>query len=355
MKRLLALLGAVLLVALAVFVRDRLDDDGTTSTGGGSSDDAAVLVCVTELEVPCRELGMAHDDITVRIEDAAVTETALVTGSVDTAEPTFDAWLTLAPFPEMVAEQRSRALQTPALDEVSSSLARSPLVIVVWNERRDALAGFCSGALTWRCIGEAGGRPWGELGGQSAWGFVKPSHPLPDRTAAGLLVLSQASGSYLERTDFSRNDFDANPSFRRWFEQLERSIPSFPASPRTPLDEMLSIGPAVFDLTGSPEAAAGPSVSGSRDKDRLTILYPSPATVADVVVAPVANADQGGRVTELLESSEMAELLARSGWRVDGEPLADGLDGSYVLPSDSGRPRPGVLEALRSLWVETIR
>jgi hypothetical protein len=183
---------------------------------------------------------------------------------------------------------------------------------------------------------------------------MKPSHPVPDVTASGLLALSQATASYFGRTDYASNDF-VDPGFRRWFEQLERSIPSFPAPPRTPLDEMLSKGPSVYDLAGSIEAEAAPSVALSRDKDRLSILYPSPATVADVVVVPITNANRGGRVTSLLQSDDVAELLAQSGWRVDGQPLADSLDPDFELPAGSGLPRAGVLEALRALWIETIR
>jgi hypothetical protein len=352
-KRVAALAAAIAMIALAVFVRGRLDDDdsggGTTPTG------SATLVCVTELDAVCRELDRRHDDLTVRVEDAATTEKALVSSTFDPSNPPFDAWLTLEPFPDMVAEQRSRALLPAALDDPSGPLARSPFVIAVWNDRRAALEASCRGGITWHCIGDEAGRPWTDVNGSAAWGSVKPSHPSPESTASGLLVLAQASGSYFGRSDFARNDFDGDPGFGAWFERLERAIPSFPVPPRTPLDDMLSTGPSVFDLTGTTEAAAGPSIASSRDKERISILYPSPATVADVVVAPVADASLGGRVSRLLQSSEVAELLAQYGWRVDGRPVAEGVDAGYALPDDPGVPRAGVLEALRALWVETVR
>jgi hypothetical protein len=354
-KRFGALVVAALLIVAAVYVRGRLDDDSAGSDQNDSASTVSTLVCVTELDAVCRELDRSRDDLTVRIEDAAATESTLVSPTFDVNDPPFDAWLTLAPFPDMVSEQRSRALLPQALDDTTDTLGRSPVVVAVWNDRRDVLASTCAGGITWRCIGDNGGRAWPDLGGSAAWGGVKPSHSLPDATASGLFALSQATASYFGRTDFARNDFAGDPAFRRWFEQLERSIPSFPAPPRTPLDEMLSKGPAVFDLAGSLEAAAGPAIARSRDKDRLSILYPSPATVADVVVAPVANTSRGDRVTKLLQSNEVAALLAQAGWRVDGQPLADGVDPAYTLPSESGLPRPGVLEALRALWIETIR
>jgi hypothetical protein len=352
-RRIAALLVAVLLIALAVLVRGRLDDDG--GGGNGQASSTITLVCVTEVEPVCRELGRQNGDLTVRIEDAATTERELVSESFDVTNPPFDAWVTLRPFQDMVNEQRVRNLLPRALAEASATLARSLLVVAVWNDRLATLEAACGGDVTWRCIGENGGRPWTDVGGQASWGAVKPSHSLPDRTASGLLVLAQASASYLGRTDYSRNDFDTNAEFLRWFEQLERSIPSFPAPPRTPLDEMLSKGPAVFDLAGSLEASAGPSIARSRDRDRLSILYPSPSTVADVVVVPVTNTNRGGRVTRMLESGEAAALFAQFGWRVDGEGAADGIDLAVAVPPDSGLPRPGVLEALRGLWIETIR
>lgn len=352
MKRLGALVVAVVMVVLAVYVRGRLDDEG--SSGGGDTSAPATLVCVTELDAVCRELDRTHDDLTVRIEDEATTQATLVSPSFDLQDPPFDAWLTLAPFTDIVSEQRARALQAPVLDDPSDPLARSPLVIAIWNDRRAALEASCPDGLDWRCIGDVAGLPWNGVGGSESWGTVKPSHPLPDATASGLLVISQATSSFFQSSQFARNDFEL-PGYRPWFERLERSIPSFPQPPRTPLDEMLSKGPSVFDLTGSLEASAGPAIARSRDKDRLSILYPSPAAVADLVVAPIVDASRGDRVTKLLQSDATAELLAAAGWRVDGQPLAEGLDPDLEVPADAGIPRAGVLEALRQLWIETVR
>jgi hypothetical protein len=355
MKRVFAVLAAICMIALAVFIRGQLDDEGSSDSRSSSSSGGTV-VCATELAAACFELDRAEPDVDVRVEDATTTQATLSDSAFDLEEPPFDVWLTLQPFPAMVADQRARAFQPAALDDAKGPIARSPMVVVIWNDRRAALETSCPPDTTWpwRCIGDVAGRPWGEVGGQAAWGSVKPSHPVPDTTASGLFALSQATASYFGRTDYASNDF-VDPAFRRWFEQLERAIPAFPAPPRTPLDEMLSKGPAVFDLAGSTEAAAGPAVASSRDKDRLSILYPSPATTADVVIAPVADSAQGGRLTRLLESDEFAGMLARTGWRVEGRPLADGLDAVYELPGDSGLPRAGVLEALRALWIETIR
>ena len=290
----------------------------------GSGPTRGTLVCATELEAACATIAQRHPELTVRTEEAQVTLTSLARRRANPASVGFDAWLVPQPWPDMANQQRQQRGSGAVLGDPTGVLARSPLVIAIWNDRRDALAQRCGATITWKCIGEVAGTAWGADAPQSAWGAVKPGHPTPERTAAGLLTLGEASASWFGTADFASNDF-ASPEFRAWFTRLERSIPSFPVPPRTPLDDMLFTGPASFDLTGSTEAAAGPAISASRDSGRLTILYPAPLTTADVVMAPVAGSDAGDRMKKLIESDQTAEVLAASGWRVDGQPAAPGL------------------------------
>lgn len=340
MRRLLALVVAVGLVVGAVWVRGRIDEEGGDGGRAGGGDRAATLVCVTELATVCEAVAGQEPDLEVRIEEEAVTEQAL-TGA-DTVDDV-DAWLTFTPFALVVDEQRRRAGRFAVLDEPTDVLAWSPLVVAVWNDRRDVLAARCGGDITWSCVGDVSGLPWSDLGGPAAWGPVKPGHPTPGTTAVGLLVLAQATGSFFGTSAYASNDF-TDPGFRAWFERLERGIPGFPTPPRTPLDEMLSKGPATFDLTGSTEAAAVPAIERSRDRDRLTVLYPSPTAVAEVVLAPIAGADAGGRVRDLFTSDDTLAAFADAGWQTD--PAG--------RPADDGLPAPGVLQALRALWDEVV-
>jgi hypothetical protein len=350
MRRLAAALAAVLMVAVAVVVRDWLDRRSDPTGAPGPAGAISTLVCVSELEAVCEELAADHDDVEARVEPAGVTIDALVDTDLGPEMPT--AWLTFDPLPALVDEHRQRAGLAPIFEPDRSVLARSPLVVAVWNDRLAALADTCEdGEVDWRCLGGVAGMPWVTLGGSEAWGALKPSHPPADETATGLLVLAGAVNSFFGDADYASQDF-RDPAFRGWFEQLERSIPQFPVTPRTPLDDMLFGGPATFDLTGTTEAAAGPSIARSRDSDRLTILYPFPVAVADVVFVTVAGTDEGDRVSELVESDATAGALARAGWRVEGQPVAPGIDESVTVPSGPGLPRPGVLEALRGLAAE---
>lgn len=352
MKRLLALVAAVVMVGGAILVRDWLDDRDDSSSAGdppAASDGELHLLCDPSLATVCRELDEARRDVTIDVTDSATAMSRFTAADFSATDDPVDGWLVPAPFPTMVDESRQRAGQSPIFAEVGAPLARSPLVITMWNERADALAPNCTAdQVGWRCIGDRAGAAWGDLGGSPTWGRLKPGFESPDTSATGLLVVGQASAAFFDTPGFASNDFDQD-GFRGWLRNLEDSVPGFPATASTPLDQMLAAGPAAYDLVGTTEAEAGPAVASSRDRDRLRIIYPAPMATADVLFAPIARADGAVRLREIVSGETMADLLAAAGWRVDGASLAAGLDPDIDLPADDGLPRPGVLQALRDL------
>lgn len=352
MKRLVAVLAALAMVAGAFLVRGWLDDRDEPSASNGAppvGDEQLTLLCDPSLRSVCDQLDEARADVTVEVADSAGAMSRLTDAAFPADDDPVDGWLVPAPFPDMVEESRQRAGQSPVFGDVGPPLARSPLVIAMWNERADALAPTCTDdEVGWRCIGDGAGVAWGELGGSAAWGRLKPGFDDPDTSATGLLVVGQASADFFETPGFASNDFDQN-GFRGWLRNLEESVPAFPATAGTPLDQMLSAGPAAYDLVGTTEAEAGPAVASSRDRDRLRVIYPAPMATADVLFAPIARADGAERLGEIVSDDTTADLLAAAGWRVEGRPLADGLDAGIELPPDNGLPRAGVLQALRNL------
>ena len=187
MKAVAALGAAVLLIVAAILARDALDDDGD-SAGGSSSGHGTTLVCPTELADACAEL---EDDMTVRVEGASVTADRLTTAA-DADEADADVWLAPAPWAAVVADARERAGAPALVGEPSAVIGRSPVVLVMWNDRAAALeAGACGGPVEWRCLGDAADRPWDTVGGESAWGRVNVGLTDPD-TATGLVVLGGA-------------------------------------------------------------------------------------------------------------------------------------------------------------------
>jgi len=130
---------AVTMITTAFWGRDHLDHPRDHSADSTST--PAMLVCATELQAACETLAAAHPEVTVRIEEAAVTLSRLSApdfdGATSTGAATIDGWLVPQPWPQMVAEARQRGgTAASSLSEASAIVARSPLVIALWNDRR---------------------------------------------------------------------------------------------------------------------------------------------------------------------------------------------------------------------------
>lgn len=342
MRSLVALVVAVGMVVGALYVRGTFDP----ATGGPLGSDAPLeLVCATELRAACEDI--AGEGIVVRTEEAGATAEALSAG----AGSDEDLWLTLAPWPQMVTEARERGGREPLSGASPIRLARSPLVLVVWQDRAAVLAQECSEDFSWRCIGRVAGGTWADVGGDASWGPLKPGHADPSTNATGLLVLGQAVSDFVGETDFSTRDL-GDDAFLSWFSDLEGAVPDFGRPDSTPLQQMLQFGPARFDVVGTTQAEAGPLLERSAARAERLISRPAaPLVVAEVVLAPL-RPESEGRVGEVAERA--GEALAAAGWQVEGHPPAAGVD-DVVLPDQAGTPPPGALDALRTRWEEITR
>jgi hypothetical protein len=342
-RSLLALVLAVGMVVGALYVRGAFDGDGD----GGliPRNEPLRLVCATELRTACE--AMAGDSVDVRIQPAGTTAAAL--SSADGTDD--DVWVTLAPWPQIVAERRQRATLEPLSGAAPTVVGRSPLVLVVFADRAAVLAEQCRATFSWRCVGRLAAGTWAQAGGEATWGPVKPGHPDPSNSAAGLLVVGQAASDFLGRTDFTTRDLD-DDAFSTWFSNLERAVPNFGNAGNSPLQQMLQFGRGRFDIVGTTEAEAGPLLhrSAARAQD-LQVRPATPLVVAEVVLAPL-RPESEGRVDEVVEAA--AAALAATGWRVEGQPLAQGVSDT-PLPDEPGIPSPGALDALRSRWEEITR
>jgi hypothetical protein len=300
--RALAVVAAIAMVGLSLFIRSRIDDGGD---GGGSGDGGStvVLACVPELSDACARL--AADNVEIRIADAGATAKSL-TG--------IDGWVTLDPW--------------PAIAGVSAApvrVASSPLVIAAVAERAKVLEAHCGGTVGWKCLGDNLGVPWSSIGGQVQWGDVKVGVPKRS-TASGLLIVGNAASGYFGRADIATNDFDADDGFGPWYAKVKRAEQS--SDPFLPFIQQF---PASFSAVGVIEAKERAGV-GSRTSD-VEVIRPSPEASAVVVVVPVT-ASREGRVRSLARSGAFRDELRAEGWTVDGVPDSNGL------------PDPGVLTAL---------
>jgi hypothetical protein len=321
MRRVLAVLGAVLMVAMALLVRSIVDggDDGGQASGGGGSGDRPTLLCAEELADVCETLerdGVAD----VIVEPGGETVDRL--GTVD-ADLEADGWLTLDPFPQLVDERREFATGSALFGDPLSTDRSSGLALVAFADRAAALEADCP-EVDWACLGDAAGEPWADHGGESSWGVVKPGYDAPDTSATGLLVLAQAMAAHLGDPGFAGQDID-----ERWLGDLEDAVPTRTAG--TALLKLVQQGRAAFGAVGALGIDAE-AVADTAQGEDLTIFYPAPMFRAKVVLAPGRGVDLG----DLVDDDALDAALADAGWEADevGEPL----------------PSAGVLDALRSAW-----
>lgn len=337
MKTLAALAGALGLIVAALVVRNAI------AGGDGHGDDASdasagsTVVCPPELEAACRALG---DAVSVRIEPATATSSRL--GSAASArDAEADVWLVPAAWAALVSDQRQRAGLGALLGEPTETIARSPVTLVVWDDRAAALEdGGCAAGVAWRCLGDVAERPWGgQVGGEGLPGRVEVGLTDPG-SALGLVVLGGAATGYFGDADYASNDFDGG--FTAWLGALAANARG--QVPADVVNEMLTRGPGQFSAVGALEVDA----LRAAGRDDVRVIYPAPVATAELVAIPIGEAADAARA--VAGDADLRAALADSGWRVDGEDLAPGVDERVDLPDGDGLPSGGVLAALAARW-----
>ena len=129
-------------------------------------------------------------------------------------------WITMAPFPAMVDDLRAGARRDP-LGTDQTTIASSPITLVVLADRASALTTACSDPLDWTCVGEAAGNAWEEIGGDPSWGLVRPAFA-PIDSAIGLLGVADAVSGYFGASPIQVDD----PGFVSWARPLARAVPA---------------------------------------------------------------------------------------------------------------------------------
>lgn len=307
MRRVLAVIGAVLIVGAAMVGRSMLDDDDAGGSSGNRGDEALVVVCDPDLRGACEGLG---DGAEVRIEDSAVTAAALAAGDLDDV----DAWVTSSAWMEVV---RSRA---PASIGPAEALAAAPVVLGSDPERADAIVELCGDEPVWRCVTDAAERAWADLGGQPTWGPLRTGLPDAD-TAFGLAVLSSVAVGWFGDADFAANDFTELRG------GLAKLVDASQGGDRNLLTTLVRRR-GTYSAGGFPE----PAVAGRTD---VATLPAEPVVDAAAVMVGLPGGDDA-------DPQRLRNVLVDAGWRpLTGEP--------------SATLKPGVMAALHTLWTETTR
>ncbi len=343
LRRVLALLLAIAMIGGAWYLRTAREEQARRASGEDIAG-TLTLTCADVLMELCGELALQlrDDGHDVATQPAAVPSTA-----GGQAEP--GALITLAPLHELAAGSSPTGQQTPASEP--AVLARTPLVAAMYDQRAEVLEAHCGGALSWRCVGDAveSGR-WADIGGDGAWGVIRPFLPDPGRSEVGLLALGQVAAGYFGSDQVSRQQVLDDIGFYSWFARLLDATP--PSSAGDPLQRMAATGAGGgIDVLAVAEAdAVEILVAAAARAPGLRLHAIEPVVTADAVVVPVG---QDEEVTELVAAirERAPGLFAVEGWHVEGRPPSDELAQAGVqglsLPGRNGLPSAGTLQALR--------
>ncbi|MEX2619904.1 MAG: hypothetical protein WD250_06770 [Egibacteraceae bacterium] len=354
MKRILALVLAVGMVAGALSFRSRIEDAPLAGPGNppGTAGELT-LTCDVGLEDVCEAVADEADVGAVAEAPAAVADRL-----VDPAgEELRGAWLTLDPWVEVAALRLESAGEATVLGD-GTPLARSPLVAAVWEERAAALESAC-GTLTWRCVGDVAAGSWADIGAPEAWGRVKVGRAEGADAAEAMLLLGQIAAGYAGGGDVSRADVEGN-AFFAWLSRLEEARPPLPPGLASPIEAMVQRGESALDIAGVLEAQAAPFLARTAARAPTLRLQPiEPVVTANLVVAAIGDDDGAHALAEEVARVAPA-LLAEAGWRVEGSPDAPALTQVGVafpggLPTEAGLPPAGTLFVLLQLAQEVGR
>ena len=310
-RRLLALVAAVAMITIALAVRNRADENKAVGSA------PLHLVCATELSALCDSLDGAGVDAT--IEPAATTADRL--HSLDADSTDIDGWLTPGPWGEMVDTTRGPSagkLFAPPGDP----LARSPLVVAVWKDKRARLA--CADLGDAACIGDA-----------TISRGVRLGMPA-DNDAEGVLVDAALGAGHIKNSNFATNDLNET-DLADWLTSVDTKADDVGRNPGgRSFTELLTFGPAAADGFVSTEADIAPQLAGASRRGQLDVANLKPAATADVLFFARLGA-RGNRLDRLVRTDRVRELLRERGWLLTG-----------VAPG-SGLPSAGVLQAIRDV------
>jgi ABC-type Fe3+ transport system substrate-binding protein len=268
-----------------------------------------------------------------------------------------------------------RPIVDPDDGDICRPVLQTPVVLVAWQERADALWGSNPDGDLWLRLHEAltDPRGWSNYD-HPEWGYIKFGHTNPLKSNSGFQTLLLMTYNYFGRNnDLTAADILSNPDYQQWLTEFEGSISRFGDSTGTYMQEIVAYGPSLYDIVAVYESTAIEHAENAVGRyGELKVYYP-PAThlsdhpfcvlQADWVTPEKARAAQA--FTEFLTSSEMQELALEHGFRpVDPAIPLDGPDSPFQryatnglqmdLPPQVEVPEGNVLNTLLDFWARNV-
>lgn len=255
-------------------------------------------------------------------------------------------------------------------------VVQSPLVLVAWRERADALWGPAPKADLWRQIHDAVIDPqgWAKYG-HPDWGYVKFGQTSPLTSNSGFMAILLMTYNYYNKTSgLTAQDILSNPDYQAWFLGLEGTVSKFGDSTGTYMKDMIAYGPSMYDMIAVYEASAIEQADNATGRDGELHIYYPPATIvsdhpfcvlqADWVQPEQAQAAQAF-VDYLLSQPIQSLAMMKYGFRPTDTSIALNQPGSpwqkYAhngltvnLPPQVELPPANVLSTLLDFWSRNV-
>ncbi len=160
--------------------------------------------------------------------------------------------------------------------EREDTLALSPMVFVMWDERYQAFVQkYKTVSFVTVAQAEQEKSGWDAIAGKPDWGFFKFGHTSPNESNSGLMTLVLAAYSYSGKTrDLTLKDI-VNAGFQTWLEQLERGVAGMSDSTGNMMREMVLKGPSSYDALFVYESVAIDYLKNAEGRwGQIRVVYP---------------------------------------------------------------------------------
>ncbi|MBI4850312.1 MAG: substrate-binding domain-containing protein [Acidobacteria bacterium] len=156
------------------------------------------------------------------------------------------------------------------------SLALTPMVFVMWDERYQAFISKKQN-LTFTTIEaalkEKGG--WATLANKPEWGLFKVGHTHPSKSNSGLMTLVLMGYDYTNKTKALGLKDILDSKFQDWMLGLEKGVNGLADSTGTMMKEMVLKGPSSFDAVFVYENVAIDQLKNAQGRwGELRVVYP---------------------------------------------------------------------------------
>lgn len=248
-----------------------------------------------------------------------------------------------------------------------SPIVTSPLVLVGWEERINKLGDLSIGKL-YDTV--ARGRAWGELGGDSNWGFFNFSHTNPVDSNSGMQFITLLIHNYYNQIGMPRKELKvediAGSEIAEYIKAFEKNTAKQVDGSGKFIDTLVQFGPSKYDMGAIYEYYALTNIKNAQGRwGKLKVLYPNPTIWSNrpfiILNGPKANSQKIAALKsfrDFLLSDEIQRKAMQEGYRPANTNISDlsyleSEFSSFGFKRDipSAVPAPGidVIESIRNL------